>query len=244
MLVKYCILEAQLHTMKQFFRAFINLVFPKLCFMCMEDSPAHGSNFCFSCKKELPFTVDFKSDLSTSKNRLEYRFPVLHACALFNFYPHSYVRTMMHSVKYGGRQDIGLALGKMLGRRARESNKFKDVYCLVPVPLHASRMAQRGYNQSQVIAEGIKEEMGISIRNDFIYKNRHTESQTSKGRIERVSNVSQSFVCKAIPDIDGKHIIIVDDVLTTGATIEALVIAIRNKADVKISVLTVCVAQS
>ena len=150
---------------------------------------------------------------------------------------------MMHRLKYEGRKDIGYVLGLLAGKRMLASSFFNEIDLIVPIPIHPDKRAKRGYNQAAYIGKGVSEIIGVTMRENVIIKSIYTKSQTKMGRIERIKNVFDSFELKDKNGIQGRHILIVDDVLTTGATIEACARKLMEANNIKISIMTACIAR-
>ncbi len=191
----------------------------------------------------LPYTNHFEVRKNAAYRKLWGRIPYVRAASLFNFYSYSDMRKMVHLMKYGKRKDIAYRLGLMIGQKAKECGDFSTVDLIIPVPIHPLKLEMRGYNQTEIIAEGIAQYLQKPVRTDIIVKHIFTPSQTKKGRYERVKNVLKSFKNIANNEIIGKHVLIVDDVLTTGATIEAVGTKLLESKGVKISYLTACIAK-
>lgn len=128
---------------------------------------------------------------------------------------------MLHRLKYKGAQQVGHKLGHLLGEELKQAKRFEGIEAVVPVPLHPKKERLRGYNQSMTIANGLSEALSIPAYADVLLRNDFTESQTKKGRLERWENVSEAFTCAKPIELAGKKLLLVDDVLTTGATLEA-----------------------
>ncbi|MDF1697281.1 MAG: ComF family protein [Saprospiraceae bacterium] len=192
----------------------------------------------------MPHTNHFRKRNNAAAQKFWGRIPVEDIASVLNFYDYSDVRWMMHRLKYEGRKDIGLVLGLMAGKKMLKSPFFNSIDLIIPIPLHKEKLIKRGYNQSSYIAKGINEILQIPIREDVIKKSVYTKSQTIMGRMERIKNVFDSFELNDKNSIQGRHILIVDDVLTTGATIEACARKLLEAKNVKISVITVCIARS
>ena len=203
-----------------------------------------GNPFCFSCRANLPYTNHFKTQKNNAAPKFWGRVPCVDVACLINFYTYTDVRSMMYRLKYEGRSDIGFQLGLIAGRKMKASQFFKEIDIIVPIPIHPTKLRKRGYNQSTYIANGISEILDIPVREDIIIKKFNTTSQTQKNRIERVKNVLSSFSLEEKNGIQGRHILIVDDVLTTGATIEACGNRLLEARGVKISVLSICLARN
>lgn len=222
-----------------------SLLFPNICMLCAKDYASSRKNpFCMPCTVNMPYTNHFKTKPNRTTPKFRGRFPCVDAACMLNFYSYSNVRLMLHSLKYEGRKDIGFQLGLMAGQKAKNSKFFNDIDLIVPIPLHRSKLIKRGYNQSLFIANGVGQRMNIPVREDVILKNTNTKSQTKLNRVERVKNVRASFELLDKEGIQGRHVLIVDDVLTTGATIEACANHLLESRGVKISVLCICLARN
>lgn len=220
------------------------IIFPTMCMMCAKEHSASTSNpFCVGCTVNMPYTNHFEKSPNTATPRLRGRIPTVHIACMLNFFNYSDVKLMMHKLKYEGRKDIGIQLGLMAGKKAKFSNFFKDIDLIVPIPLHKAKLLKRGYNQSAMIGEGVSIETGIPMREDVVIKHTYTKSQTKMSRVDRVKNVRSSFSLIDKENIRGMHILIVDDVLTTGATIEACGNHLLEASGVKLSVLSICLAR-
>ena len=230
-------------SMIQTIKQILSLIFPKLCMLCNSDTPSEDQEFCVECLLNMPYTNHFKvkENLAAQKfwGRIEYE----HVGSLLNFYTYSDIRWMMHRLKYEGRKDIGYVLGLMAGKRMLKSNYFKDIDIIVPVPLHPRKRSKRGYNQASYFGRGISEIIDVPMREDVIKKEVYTKSQTKMSRMARIKNVFHSFTLIDKNGIQGRHILIVDDVLTTGATIEACAYKLREANNIKLSIMTACLAR-
>lgn len=222
----------------------LSLIFPRLCIMCYSETPNKGQQFCVECLINMPYTNHFKKKSNASAKKFWGRIIFEDAASLLNFYDYSDVRWMIHKLKYEGRKDIGYTLGLIVGKKMNVSTYFNSIDLIIPIPLHKEKIIKRGYNQAFYIAKGISEVIDVPIRNDVIIKCKHTRSQTRMGRIERIRNVLDSFQLMDKNGISGRHILIVDDVLTTGATIEACARKLMEADNIKISIVTACLARS
>ena len=165
------------------------------------------------------------------------------AVSWFFFLKGSRYQEAIHKLKYQKRPEIGVALGREFGYQLLQSDNFKIPDLLVPVPLHSSKLRKRGYNQSRKIAEGLSSALEIPLFPDILYKRESTTTQTDKTRFDRYLNVEGSFGIKDSHLIEGKHIFLVDDVLTTGATIEACAAILLETPGVRVSAGTLAWAQ-
>lgn len=204
-----------------FFQDFLFLIFPSHCEACDNVLYKNEEIICTKCLYELPRN-NFSSDADNSiLNLFAGRLPLKSAVALFSFQKESKFRKLLHKLKYKNKPEIGILLGMELGAEMQKSNNFNDIDFIVPVPLHPNRQKQRGYNQSEMIAIGIAKILNINISIDNFIRNEETTTQTKKTKEERWQNVAGKFLIKDENIFKNKHILLVDDVLTTGATLEA-----------------------
>ena len=148
---------------------------------------------------------------------------------------------LMHQFKYKGNKELGFQLGKMIGEQLKKSGRF-EVDALIPLPLFAVKQKRRGYNQATVLCEGMSEAMNIPVWDNIIQRPQHTDTQTKKGRIERWKNMEGKFILSNPGIIRNKHLLLVDDVVTTGATLEACGNELLKGENVRVSLATLCVA--
>jgi len=197
---------------------------------------------CLNCLYHLPQT-HFETDRDNPMEKHFWgRINLNRATALYLFQKGSKVQHLIHQLKYKGRTEIGVRLGKISGRKLMDSNEFSNVSIIIPVPLHPARERARGYNQSDFFAKGISEEMQIPWSRKILYRSVFRQSQTRKSRFERWKNVENIFQLSDKAEIANKHILLVDDVMTTGSTIESCVKALQQADNVKVSVVTIASA--
>jgi ComF family protein len=170
------------------------------------------------------------------------RFPVERANAFLYYAKGGDVRKLLYELKYYGNWKIGVFMGKCMATELSSSSFFEGIDAIVPIPLHPEKICKRGYNQSEMLAKGISMVTGIPMWKDMLVRSQFTETQTHKSQYERWMNVNGVFVCKRPQELGGKHILLVDDVLTTGATLIACADALTEICDLKISVLTLAMA--
>lgn len=147
----------------------------------------------------------------------------------------------MHQFKYKNNKDLGLQLGRMMGEQLHKSGRF-EVDGLIPLPLFPVKERRRGYNQATVLCEGMAKAMNIPVLDKVITRPQHTETQTKKGRIERWRNIEGKFILADADALRNKHLLLVDDVVTTGATLESCGNELLQGENVRLSVATLCVA--
>ena len=203
------------------FNDFINLIFPELCAACNHALLKNEVVICTSCELSLP-----KSNACFDQNNpllrsFFGRVDIKMAAAYYQFNKQSKVQHLLHQLKYKNYQEVGDKIGQLFGHELNSSIYFKGIELIIPVPLNDKKLKQRGYNQSELFAKGLSSSMGIPVSTSCLYRNIHSKTQTNRSRYNRWENVKDAFEVKNIEEVRGKSILLVDDVITTGATIEA-----------------------
>ncbi|PZP50957.1 MAG: hypothetical protein DI598_04395 [Pseudopedobacter saltans] len=188
---------------------------------------------------DLPETGYFDMLDNPVKDMMTGRLTVEKAASLYYCARVSKLHNMIHQLKYKHHRDIGIFLGEMLGRQLIQSNWKKEIDLIIPIPLHPKRERKRGYNQTRIIAEGIANITTIPIANDIVERTLYTQTQTLKGRSERIANMEDKFRVVKPEKLKGKHVLLVDDLITTGATLEFCGKEILNVPNSKISIATI-----
>jgi ComF family protein len=209
---------------------------------CERNAPPYGEHLCAACRATLP-----ESNFHTRKdNPFTEKFwgrINLHAgTAMYLFTKESRVQNLIHNLKYKGKQEVGTVLGRKLGTLLRQAPLFADVDVIVPVPLHIRKLRIRGYNQSKVFADGIAETFGRPCLSNGMKRVVHSASQTKQSREARLYNVGEVFEVNKPKSLEGKHILLVDDVLTTGATLEVCASKLLELPGTRVSMATIAIA--
>jgi ComF family protein len=225
-------------TFLRIFNDFVRLFYPNLCMVCHNDLAQGEQVICTSCLYHIPRTRYWLDAENPVAKIFWGRVFVQNACSFFFFSKGSRYRKLLHHLKYNGKKEVGLILGKEFGNELKKVDSYKNIDFILPVPLHPERLKQRGYNQAEEIAKGLHVSMGIPISTKNLVRSEYTETQTRKTRTERVSNVSKAFRLDNPQDFKGKHILIVDDVVTTGATLEVCAAIVLEAEDAKVSIAT------
>ncbi len=226
-----------------YFDDFVGLFYPQLCLSCGENlPPKSGEVICVGCHYHLPKTNFHKHADNAFRTRFVGRLPLCAAGALFHFTNGGRAQSLIHSLKYEGKREVGIQLGKIYGRELNETETFREVDGIVPVPLHPKKEKLRGYNQSDVFAEGLADAMEKPWWREVLQRKKMTESQTRKDAAARLANVETIFEVKNTDKWRGKHLLLVDDVVTTGATLEACANALLQIPNVQISMATIAFA--
>jgi ComF family protein len=229
-------------TVKEIKNSFLHLLFPHVCSACGNDIINEENMLCMRCISELPET-NFHMHSNNPVEKIFWgRLPLVSATAQYYFSKESRMQHLMHQFKYKGSKDLGKQLGYLMGNDLSQSNRFKNIEAVIPLPLFAAKEKKRGYNQATVLCEGIAEIMKIEVLTDVIIRTQHTETQTKKGRIERWANIEGKFELIKPDKARNKNILLVDDVITTGATLEACGQELIKADNVRLSVATLCFA--
>jgi ComF family protein len=226
----------------EYLESFRGLLFPNLCMGCSGVLSKNENILCFTCENNLPKTNFHLEAENIIFKRLYGRIPIENATALFYFDKGNTVQRLMHLLKYSNKKEIGKYLGKMLGNDLVECKNFKSITSVIPIPLHEKKLRIRGYNQAEYFALGIAEAMKINAVTNVLQRLENTETQTGKNRFERWDNVKDAFVLKNESAIENHHILLVDDVVTTGATLEACAQHLTTIPNVRISIATIAFA--
>ncbi|MEJ0031373.1 MAG: ComF family protein [Bacteroidota bacterium] len=200
---------------------FIALFYPRVCVACHASLIKGEEVLCTSCLVQLPKTSYHRYDENPVRNRLAGRLPLQFASAFLKFRKGGLVQSLLHELKYNNRPEVGVRIGHLYGLELVDAGMSNSFDVIIPVPLHASRLRKRGYNQSAKFAEGLSEALNIEWEESISLRLEATNTQTRKGRADRWSNVKNAFSVATIDKVEGKRVLLVDDVITTGATIEA-----------------------
>ncbi len=224
------------------FKDLFDLFFPNLCLACGANQLQGTAIICHTCQRKLPVTDMHKMHENRFTDRFFGRIYLQSAAALYHYKDGGAVQELVHKLKYYGKSRIGIKLGEMYGKQLIQSAYFKNIDLIVPVPLHPRKERKRGYNQSDQFAIGLSETMGKPWLKKGLKRIKYGKSQTKKSQLERYENVMSSFAVDQAEKLVGKHILLVDDVLTTGATLEACATKILEVPNTKISMATIAIA--
>ena len=221
---------------------FLSLFYPDLCLACQKNAPVKSQLLCVRCSFKLPQTRFHLHVENAFTDRFWGRFPLQAGASLYRFTKGGGVQNLIHQLKYKGRKEVGFKTGRFYGQQLKESLFFRELDMIVPVPLHPRKQHQRGYNQSDMIAQGLAQGMQIPWSDNVLLRKSFTETQTRKSRLERLENVSKAFATRNPSAIKGKHLLLVDDVITTGATLETCALKILEVPDTRVSMVTLAFA--
>ncbi len=218
---------------------FLSLLFPRVCCACGKSLLKHEDCICAYCHYHLPKT-DFHLQADNPVMKLFWGRTNIHAASsMFLFNKGSKVQHLIHQLKYKGKKEIGTSLGKQYGKELKAAPLFSDATIVIPVPLHIKKLKKRGYNQSEAFAQGLAQSMNVDSGENILIRSYASQTQTKKSRFERWKNVEEIFKVAEPEKIEGKHILLVDDVVTTGSTLEACANTMLEVPGTKVSVATI-----
>lgn len=230
--------------MNTWFHSFWSLLFPRCCVVCGSPLSRGEECLCTCCNINLPRTGFHLRKDNPVECLFWGRIPGLKRASSFLFYRKgSDFRRILHMLKYGGYKELGEVMGRYMSAELSSGEFFDGVDMIIPVPLHRKKQKLRGYNQSEWIARGIASVTGIPLCAECMIREKNTETQTRKSTFERWENVEGIFRLCDTAHFEGKHVLLVDDVLTTGATTVACASAFAGVSGIRISVLTLAVAE-
>jgi ComF family protein len=217
----------------------LSLFFPDLCRACDRILQAFENCICTHCRFHLPQTY-FHLDSENPLARLFWgKVPVHAAAAYYYFQKGGAVQNLLHNLKYNGHTEVGLVLGELYGHCLMQSLAFHDVSLVLPVPLHPTKEKNRGYNQSLLFAEGLAKSMMAEVLPNNLIRKNASDTQTRKSRFERWENVNTIFGINSFSSLENRHVLIVDDVVTTGATFEACIQELLPVKGIKVSIAAI-----
>jgi ComF family protein len=230
--------------LKELKQGLSHLFYPRLCEGCSKPLLHIEAVLCMDCQLQLPRT--YYHDIADNETAIRFagRVPFAHATSFAYFTNDGLLQHLLHGLKYGNKKEIGIYLGKQFGNDLKPVAWLSSVDAIIPVPLHGKKERSRGYNQSLLIAKGMSEILQIPVYDNVLLRTRHTESQTQKTRSERIRNMQDAFQIRSAKDLADKHVLLIDDVLTTGATLEACAKSILMIPAVKLSIATIGIATS
>jgi ComF family protein len=222
---------------------FLSLLFPDNCLSCSDSLNKGEKMLCSRCRYELPKTNFHKEDMNDLNKKFWGRVDIRYALAYLKFHKGGMAQKILYQVKYQGKKDAAKMLGQWYGEELADYGFHEKFEMIVPVPLHKAKLRKRGYNQSDSLAEGLSEGLNINWSPSVLARVEEKTSQTSKSRIERWDNVKTIYQVHEPEAVYGKKVLIVDDVMTTGATIESCAVEILGKGAKEVSVATLAYAE-
>lgn len=222
----------------------LHFLYPNECLICEQEIVSGPIPVCPFCESELHFTYYEEFTPPTELDQLFWgRVPLTGTYALLHFKDSGNTQQLLHALKYGNRPQVGHYFGEILGTRLNSLDVFRDADALIPVPLHPKKRFQRGYNQAEELARGIFKSTAIPIRNDLLKRIAYTESQTKRDRLSRWENMQNRFKATSSGHTQPKHVVLIDDVVTTGSTLETIGrVLLQTYPDLKVSIA--CMART
>ncbi len=225
--------------MLRFFKDFISLFYPEVCLGCGEGLAEAEEFICTTCLYKLPKT-NYHLQAENPMYKVFYGRAEIIAAAAYCYYSKgSMVQDLVHEIKYNGKKELGVAIGKWYGAELKQSAGFDKTDVIIPVPLHPKKLKKRGYNQSACFAEGLSDMLQVPLLANGIKRIKDTETQTNKSRFERWNNVKDVFEVDNKEELANKHVLLVDDIVTTGATMEACIHALHSVPVGSVSVASI-----
>lgn len=223
-------------------RDFVSLFYPQLCLSCGKNTTPDQDAICISCQFHLPKTGFHLEKENLFTDRFWGRINIESGTSFYHFTKGGHVQNLIHNLKYKGKSEVGIKLGNLYGKVLKGTPLYSTVDVIIPVPLHPKKELKRGYNQSDMFAKGLADAMGLKWFKNILIRTKMTETQTQKSRLERLENVQDVFKISNPDALKNKHVLIVDDVLTTGATLEACALKVLEIPDTKVSLATIAFA--
>ncbi len=220
----------------------LNLFFPVVCEACNNVLVDNELVVCTKCRHDLPVTNFHFNDADNVKKVVYGRVKLVQATALLHFSKRGVVQQMLHNLKYRGHQDISGFLGRWLGAELKTIEAYKQVDVVVPVPLYKTKLWQRGYNQVEQFGKAIAEALSVDYNDSVLIKTKSTKTKVFEGRLSRWSDDGAVFAISDTQSLRGKHILLVDDIITTGATVEACATELLKIDNIKLSLATMAIA--
>ena len=223
-------------------RDVLGLIYPMLCLGCKTELLGNENMLCVNCRTSLPVTRFHLMIDNPVEQRFAGRVSIEHATSVYYFSKESNIQEMLHALKYRNKIELGQELGSMMAQELSDCEWLSSVDVMVPVPLSRQKQHKRGYNQSELLATGIKEITQIPINTSALIRQKNTRSQTTMHVTERLDNVKDAFKLIQPEAFRNKHALLIDDVLTTGATLESCAYALNAIEGIKLSFLTLVYA--
>lgn len=220
---------------------FIQLLFPRICACCDHNLLADEKVICLNCMHDLPLTNDHETNDALIQKALRGRLLIEKSSSLLFFEKAGMVQALIHDLKYRGNEKISGYLGNWHAELLKSVDWGEDIDTIIPVPVSTARLKKRGFNQVQGYAEAFAEVFNISITKDVLCRESSNSTQVFKNRLARTDVNEKNYTASNLKQIEGKHVLLVDDLMTTGATIEACGTQLKQAKNVKISVATMAI---
>jgi ComF family protein len=226
------------------FKSIINLFFPKVCSGCNSFLLTNENVICTVCRHDIPLTNHHLIPNNDAFKKFYGRIPVLHASALFYFHKKGIVQQLIHNLKYKGHEEIGTILGEWYAEDLKTIDVFQNVDEIIPVPLHRRKLKERGYNQVTAFGEALSSSLNLEYNNALLVRNIYSKTQSKKNLLGRTEGIETIFDVSFTEKDHNKHFLLIDDVITTGSTLEACSRALLKIPGARISIVCMAMAQS
>ncbi len=221
----------------------LHLFYPRLCLACQRHSISEDEVFCIACESDMEASDYHLIHPNMCFERMQGLPNLVFATSMYRFYPGGKVQEIIHQIKYRGQTHTATILGQKYGQLLRKQPLLRDVDIIIPVPLHPRKQRKRGYNQSDFFAQGLGSSLHKPIDKKILKRTIPTLSQTAKHRLERAKSMQNAFHLTDRTNLHGKHVLLVDDVMTTGATLYGCADAFQGIEGLRISLATIAIAQ-
>jgi len=221
----------------------LDLFYPPACEGCGTLLSERSRLLCLKCFQALPRTDFFKGQYNPVEQHFWGRLPIEKATAFLHFRKQGITQKLLHLLKYEQRADVGFNLGKWCAIELDQKGFFEGIELILPVPIHPKKAKKRGYNQSRKLAAGLAAQLKIEVAENHLIKASPTVSQTTKSRSARYQNVSDSFALRQANELTRKHLLLLDDVITTGSTLEACGRLLLDQTDCQLSILSLAATE-
>jgi ComF family protein len=226
------------------FKNILNLFFPTVCTGCNSFLISNENVICTVCRHNIPLTNHHLNSENETFKKFYGRIPVEHASALLYFHKKGIVQELIHNLKYKGHEEIGTVLGNWYTENLKEIEVLKTVDEIIPVPLHQKKFRKRGYNQVTTFGNVLSKELNLSYNDSLLFRKIYSKTQSQKNLLGRTEGIETIFDVSFTPEDHNKHFLLIDDVITTGATLEACSRALLKIPGAKISIVCMAMAQS
>lgn len=226
------------------FESIINLFFPKVCSGCNSFLLSNENVICTVCRHDIPLTNHHLNPENDAFKKFYGRIPVVHTSALFYFHKKGIVQELIHNLKYKGHEEIGAILGEWYAEDLKTITLLQTVDEIIPVPLHRRKLKERGYNQVTAFGTALSSSLNIDYNDSILVRNVYSKTQSKKNLLGRTEGIESTFDVSFTEKDHNKHFLLIDDVITTGSTLEACSRALLKIPGAKISIVCMAMAQS
>ncbi|WP_422355410.1 ComF family protein [Roseivirga pacifica] len=228
--------------LKEYFADFVSLFFPAICVGCDSPLPKGTQHICPSCQYNLPKTNNHKAEIAAFREKFDGIVSVAHVLVYCNFHKKGLVQKLLHELKYNNCPELGEMLGRWYAHELLLNGFAEEFDLVVPVPLHPSRLKQRGYNQSMAVSRGVAAVFKLPIAEECLIRTKKSSSMTKMNKVERILNMQQSYRMMMPERLKGQRVLLIDDVLTTGSTLIACAEQLHLAKPKSVSILTLAAA--